>query len=187
MLWLGRGGLVAVYVWPSQVFKVQTFCDHQQLRARAILATICSSKVTAHTCFAAHHLKGHKDMPWSNMRLLTGCAPKLALAPSCLLAMLSMQGVSWHQLLTQRLSNDVKLVGPVISCGETLYQGIFRKNPHVQSYIMAMDREAIRIFMDEGHVLQCHQNRSEAIYYGELGSSLAILHAGYNIDSFQSR
>ncbi len=107
-------------------------------------------------------------------------------------AMLSVQGQSaWHRLLTQRLSKDVKLVGPVISCGGTFFQGnvssVLRQNPHVQSYAMAMDREAIEIFQEEGHILKCQRDRWDAIFYGELGSSLAILDKGFNLDSFLPR
>lgn len=101
------------------------------------------------------------------------------------------RNVAWHTFLTQRLSKDVKLVGPVISCGGTYDQGnvtgALRKNPHVQSYVMAMDQEAISIFQQEGEVLKCHKDRWDAIFYGELGSSLAILRAGFNIDSFIPR
>jgi hypothetical protein len=32
--------------------------------------------------------------------------------------------------------------------------------------------------------MTCHGNRALAIFYGEIGASLAILEAGYNIDSF---
>ncbi|KAL0029714.1 hypothetical protein WJX79_004145 [Trebouxia sp. C0005] len=99
--------------------------------------------------------------------------------------------VAWYTLLTQRLSKDIKLVGPVISCGGTYFQGdpssVLRKNPHVQSYVMAMDRETIEIFREEGQVFKCHKDRWDAIFYGELGSSLAILDQGFNIDSLLPR
>lgn len=36
-------------------------------------------------------------------------------------------------------------------------------------------------------VFACHRDRWDTIYYSELGSSLAILNAGYNIDSFMLR
>lgn len=85
----------------------------------------------------------------------------------------------------------MKLVGPVLSCGAAYYQGnvtaVLRKNPHVQSYVMAMDREALDIFQQEGQILRCHKDRWDAIFYGELGSSLAILRAGFKIDSFLPR
>ena len=40
---------------------------------------------------------------------------------------------------------------------------------------------------EAGYVLQCHNNRAHAVFYGEIGASLAILEAGYTIDSFLTR
>lgn len=93
----------------------------------------------------------------------------------------------WHRLLTQRLTKDVKLVGPVISCEGSPYQGNvsdhWRTNPHVQSYVLAMDQEALQILKKDNTVLNCYNDRWDAVYFGELGSSLAVLKAGKNIDS----
>ena len=47
-----------------------------------------------------------------------------------------------------------------------------------------MDRQALQILDQQGDVLQCHRDRWDAIYFGEIGSSLAVLNAGFNIDSF---
>lgn len=52
---------------------------------------------------------------------------------------------------------------------------------------MAMDRETIEIFREEGQIFKCQKDRWDAIFYGELGSSLAILDQGFNIDSFLPR
>ena len=104
---------------------------------------------------------------------------------------LSQTKLAWHRLLTQRLSEEVKLVGPVISCEGAAYRGnttgIWRTNPHVQSYVLAMDQDALQVLAREGQALQCHNDRWDAVFFGELGSSLAILNAGYNIDSFVVR
>ncbi|KAL0053416.1 hypothetical protein WJX82_005424 [Trebouxia sp. C0006] len=93
----------------------------------------------------------------------------------------------WHRLLTQRLTKEVKLVGPVISCEGSPYQGNvsdhWRTNPHVQSYVLAMDQEALQILKKDNTVLNCYNDRWDAVYFGELGSSLAVLKAGKNIDS----
>ena len=40
---------------------------------------------------------------------------------------------------------------------------------------------------DAGYVLQCHDSRGHAVYFGEIGASLAILEAGFSIDSFLHR
>jgi len=57
----------------------------------------------------------------------------------------------------------------------------------VQSYAMAMDKGAIDIFQEEGQIFKCQENRWDAIFFGELGSSLAVLTKGYNLDSFLPR
>lgn len=101
--------------------------------------------------------------------------------------MLLQKNLPWHRLLTQRLSADVKLVGPVISCEGSPFQGNvtdhWRTNPHVQSYVLAMDQEALQIMRKDNTVLNCYNDRWDAVYYGELGSSLAVIKAGKNIDS----
>lgn len=39
----------------------------------------------------------------------------------------------------------------------------------------------------EGHIFTCYTSMWDTIFYSELGSSLAILNAGYNLDSFMAR
>jgi hypothetical protein len=39
----------------------------------------------------------------------------------------------------------------------------------------------------EGNVFKCWSSRWDAVYYGELGSSKAVLEAGYNLECFMSR
>ncbi len=49
----------------------------------------------------------------------------------------------WHQLLTERLNADVLMVGPTISCEgalNRLNRTEERQNPHVQSYVLALNR-----------------------------------------------
>ena len=56
--------------------------------------------------------------------------------------------VHWTTPLLSRLSATVKLVGPTISCeGSPLngdMQGKWRRNPHVQSYVVATDQVRVR-------------------------------------------
>ena len=103
----------------------------------------------------------------------------------------SRLSLPWHRLLTHRLSKDVKLVGPVISCEGSPYQGNvtdhWRTNPHVQSYVLAMDQEALQIMKQDNTVLNCYNDRWDAVYFGELGSSLAVLKADKNIDSLLAK
>lgn len=121
------------------------------------------------------------------MSITTCVALHIAICLHMLPCVLQKQ-LPWHRLLTQRLTQDVKLVGPVISCEGSPYQGNvtadWRTNPHVQSYVLAMDQEALQILIKDNTVLNCYNDRWDAVYFGELGSSLAVLKAGRNIDSF---
>lgn len=45
----------------------------------------------------------------------------------------------------------------------------------------------LQVLLKDRHVFACHKDRWDTIYYSELGSSLAILQAGYNIDCLMLR
>lgn len=97
--------------------------------------------------------------------------------------------VHWTRILTSRLTGDIKLVGPTISCEGTDATETHpaRKNPHVQSYVVAMDQDGYRAMRAAGTVFECHHSIWDTIYHAELGSSLAVLEAGHNIDSLMLR
>ena len=63
----------------------------------------------------------------------------------------------WHELITSRITDTVKLVGPTISCEgspkDGNVNGEWRTNPHVQSYVLATDQV-------------CHLVMSDAMSYG---------------------
>ena len=107
---------------------------------------------------------------------------------SCVAPVILQKKLPWHRLLTQRLTHDVKLVGPVISCEGSPFQGnvtaYWRTNPHVQSYVLAMDQEALQILINDNTVLNCYSDRWDAVYFCHLASSLGVLKVGKNIDSF---
>ena len=52
--------------------------------------------------------------------------------------------IHWTRLYTQRIDQNVKLVGSTISCQPIYWNSDtaneMRRNPHVQSYIVAMDQ-----------------------------------------------
>ena len=99
-----------------------------------------------------------------------------------------LQGkVHFTQLMTSKLIDDVKLVGPTISCGGTIRDGEVRQNPHVQSYAMATDSVGLEVLMNDGAVFACYEDFANTIWYSELGSAAVMLEAGYNLDSFQVR
>ncbi|KXZ52810.1 hypothetical protein GPECTOR_8g196 [Gonium pectorale] len=99
--------------------------------------------------------------------------------------------VHWTVPFTSRLVGDVKLVGPTVSCeGSPLngdFRGKWRYNPHVQSYVVATDQVGLQVLLDDGRVFHCHNSRWNTIYYSELGSSTAILKAGYNLNCLMTK
>lgn len=54
----------------------------------------------------------------------------------------------WHELITSRITDTVKMVGPTISCEgspkDGNVNGEWRTNPHVQSYVLATDQVQLR-------------------------------------------
>ena len=96
--------------------------------------------------------------------------------------------VRWEDLFIAKLNKDVKLVGATINCGGAKKEGSneWRGNPHVQSYLMATDNIGLNLMLNAG-VFTCYDKISDTIFHSELGSSKAILDAGYQIDSFMTR
>jgi hypothetical protein len=92
----------------------------------------------------------------------------------------------WYRLLTRRLggTTNVRLVGATISCEgmQSTVLNAYLSSPHVQTWLFAVDREGLQILTTAETPLQCHADREDAIINGELGASMAILDAGYNID-----
>lgn len=107
------------------------------------------------------------------------------------LAPYSRKLVRWQHLLTHKLNDRVKLVGPTISCEGSPYQGNvgaeWRTNPHVQSYVVATDQVGLQVWLQDENVFKCWDSMWDVIWHGELGSSLAMLNAGYDLDCFMTR
>lgn len=97
----------------------------------------------------------------------------------------------WSHAFTSRINDENKLVGATISCEGSWKDGVLtgehRQNPHVQSYIVAMDQIGLELLKSDPRVLKCYHKLHDAIWYAELGSSAAVLNAGYNIDSLMVR
>jgi hypothetical protein len=87
---------------------------------------------------------------------------------------------------------DVRLVGPTVSCegsplGGNATGGDWRRTPHVQTYAWAVGRKGLADLLADGTVLRCHRDRWDAIYFGELGASAAVLRAGGNLAALMTR
>lgn len=97
----------------------------------------------------------------------------------------------WSRILTGRINEEVKLVGATISCEGAnkggVLSGEMRSNPHVQSYVVATDQTGLGLLQGDHNVLKCYTDIHDAIWHAEVGSSAAILNAGYNIDALMLR
>ncbi|KNC97237.1 uncharacterized protein SPPG_07624 [Spizellomyces punctatus DAOM BR117] len=76
----------------------------------------------------------------------------------------------WTDLLLSRLNERVKLVGTTYNC---------RPRPHVQSQVLAMDRDA---FNAAAGSMQCWTNMHDAVMRGEVQLTQDIRNAGYGVD-----
>eukprot|EP01025_Chloroclados_australasicus_P058770 TRINITY_DN740_c2_g1_i3.p1 TRINITY_DN740_c2_g1~~TRINITY_DN740_c2_g1_i3.p1 ORF type:complete len:321 (+),score=8.08 TRINITY_DN740_c2_g1_i3:53-964(+) len=93
----------------------------------------------------------------------------------------------WVTIMKEQLNmqKDVKVFGASINCElyawHKIKPDLQRYNPHVQSYLMIMDFDTLDILFGDPYVFQCHKALEAAVHYAELGSSLKLLKAGYNI------
>lgn len=87
-------------------------------------------------------------------------------------------------ILTHKLTADVKLVGPNISCGGVKLPGsnTTAANPHVQSFAVATDAVGLSLLRRNGSVFACHDRIGHTVFHSELGLSAVMLDAGYNLD-----
>lgn len=91
--------------------------------------------------------------------------------------------IHWTTAFTERLSEEIKLVGSTINCGGAHGRPPY---PHVQSYAVATDQAGLNILMRSG-VFSCWKEMSDVVIRSEIGASRAIIKAGYNIDCLMTR
>lgn len=98
-----------------------------------------------------------------------------------------MDPSEWPLLFTSKINSIIKLSGTVLSCGGIVDEILGERiNPHLQSYLLATDRVGLSVLRKKD-VFRCYKRYTEVIYFGEVGASLAILQAGYNIHSAMLR
>jgi len=83
----------------------------------------------------------------------------------------------WTSVFTDRLSDEIKLVGRSVSCEVEL---------HVQAPVWATDRIGLQLLLEEG-VLGCATNAEMAKQQHELGATRAVVAAGYGVDCLMLR
>ncbi|KAF5826724.1 hypothetical protein DUNSADRAFT_2261 [Dunaliella salina] len=84
---------------------------------------------------------------------------------------------SWLTPFRNKLTHDVKLVGPTISC---------ELRPHVQSYAMMTDRIGAALLVKMWSNL-AQRSHLDMIEQGEVAFSTALLRSGWNIASLEAR
>lgn len=93
----------------------------------------------------------------------------------------------WPAVFTSKLTDETKLSGTALSCGGIVDEFLGQRiNPHLQSYLLATDATGLQI-LKNARVFDCYKRYTEVIFHGELGASLAILNAGFNIHSAMLR
>ncbi|KAM3578124.1 hypothetical protein VYU27_000220 [Nannochloropsis oceanica] len=83
----------------------------------------------------------------------------------------------WTSVFTDRLSDEIKLVGRSVSCEAEL---------HVQAPVWATDRIGLQLILEQG-VLECAMDMETARERHELGATRAVVGAGYGVDCLMLR
>jgi len=84
---------------------------------------------------------------------------------------------TWLDPFRNKLSEEVKLVGPTINC---------ELRPHVQSYAMMTDKVGASVLVKMWSHLTKHSHK-DMIEHGEVAFSTLLLKSGWNIASLESR
>ena len=97
----------------------------------------------------------------------------------------------WTEAFTSKLKDNVKLIGSTISCEGAPLNGNaaaeWRGNPAVSPHAWATDATGWGILTSDPKIFQCHANIWEQKYYADVGASLAILRAGWTLDTLLTR
>lgn len=97
----------------------------------------------------------------------------------------------WTEAFTNKLTDKVKMVGPIISCEgapeDGNAAGDWRGNPYVSPHVWATDAEGWQLLANEPGVFRCHGSKWESRYHSDAGASLAMLKNGWTIDCLLTR
>jgi len=97
----------------------------------------------------------------------------------------------WTEAFTNKIIDHVKLVGSTISCEGAPVNGnaaaAWRGNPAVTPHAWATDATGWALLASQHGVFRCHTNSWEQRYYADVGASLAILKAGWTLDTLLTR
>ncbi|KAI7838423.1 hypothetical protein COHA_007795 [Chlorella ohadii] len=100
----------------------------------------------------------------------------------------------WTDALTSKLGPRTKMVGSALTCegapkgGDAAAE--WRQNPYLLPHAWAIDkasREGWQLVVRAEEVLQCYSSSWDARYHSDAGAALALLSAGYNIDTLLTK
>lgn len=86
----------------------------------------------------------------------------------------------WSAIFTDKLINDVKLVGTTIVCLPPTDKGGY--GPRIEGFCFGTDRIGLKLIADNGKIFANHKNKIDAVLNGEYALSRLILEKGYNLD-----
>ena len=99
--------------------------------------------------------------------------------------------IHWTEAFTSKIKGQVKLVGSTISCEgapkEGNAAGEWRGNPAVSPHAWATDATGWRLLAQQPAIFMCHNNTWESRYHADVGASLAVMRAGWTIDTLLTR
>lgn len=135
------------------------------------------------------------DICASKLAIEKGWAPRPGSYTRVILMNASVRGpfmptyasFTWVDAFLSRLggADGVRMVGTTINCLSSRRDaatGAF-SSLHVQSMVLALDREAVSAMHP---ILHCYDEMLEAISHGEVGSTQAVLAAGYAVSALQA-
>lgn len=134
---------------------------------------ILNSHLSSHSATPSFHCSQYTYFIWLNSSVRGPFVPSYI-----------RHKLHWTLPFTSKLNDSVKLVGATINCGGA--QGR-PPEPHVQSYLVATDRNGLDILQSTPGVFKCWPDMASVVLESEIGASRAILDAGYNIDSLMVR
>ena len=91
----------------------------------------------------------------------------------------------WTEIFTNKINDDVKLVGTTIVCLPTYDLGGY--GPKVEGFFFCTDNIGLKLLENKKTIFQIHNDKVSAIVNGEYGLSNCILSHGYNIDCMLDR
>lgn len=99
----------------------------------------------------------------------------------------------WTRLFTRLLNDDVKLVGPTVSCQNVLH-GVdpsltvnLTSVPHVQFTAMATDQEGFRLMQQQRTIFECRHAAWEDEYWSVMQASHVMVNSSHNLAAFMAR